>query len=117
MNENANELVDTESRLVRTTFEQDVIRQAREASARILSNKDYIDRQRWPDWKAIGQAFEIGQNAAMRTAGTNKPYGPRYRKAIRNWLDTAGLAEVLNDKTKHDKEVRSRLRFLTKNND
>ena len=106
----ATKLIDDDAgRLSETTKEGEIVSQAQEAAKRIRSNNNYVTCQRWSDWCTIAQALQIGQSEAMRAAGTNKPQGPRYRKAFSEWLASAGLEDIA------DKDVRCRLLYLNKN--
>ena len=66
----------------------DIVAQAKEAWGRLKS------RATFADWLAVGRAIEIGKQAALRAAGTNRPVGSKYNKAMGKWLKDNGLAEV-----------------------
>ena len=59
-------------------------------------------RRGWDDWVVIGEALEVGRAEVMRIVGTNEPRGPRFEKAMAEWLVTNGFKEI-------DKGTRSRL--------
>jgi hypothetical protein len=72
----------------------EIVRRAQEALKRVSCNFD--------DWLDIGAAVEAGRTEAMRAAGTNKPRGKRFAKAMAAWLREHALTGV-------EKGVRSRL--------
>jgi hypothetical protein len=45
-------------------------------------------------WKAIAIAVAIGRQQALLAAGTNKPYGKLYARAINAWLEANGFREM-----------------------
>jgi hypothetical protein len=52
------------------------------------------DTQTWPDWCAACEALLAVQTLAMAVARTNKPQGPRYRKAIKHYLGCHGFDRI-----------------------
>ncbi|CCE11732.1 hypothetical protein BRAS3843_770030 [Bradyrhizobium sp. STM 3843] len=68
--------------------DQDVIAAARAAWKRIRT------RPLFSDWMAIGKALVVGKAQCLHQARVNKPYGPVYMRAMRTWLDSAGLGDV-----------------------
>jgi hypothetical protein len=52
------------------------------------------DTQTWPDWRAVCEAQLAVQTLAMAAAQTNKPQGPRYRMAIKNYLVCYGFDRI-----------------------
>jgi len=52
------------------------------------------DTQTWPDWCAACEAQLAVQTLAMAAAQTNKPRGPRYRKAIKHYLVCHGFDRI-----------------------
>lgn len=52
------------------------------------------DTQTWPDWCAACAALLAVQTLAMAAAQANKPQGPRYRMAIKNYLVCYGFDRI-----------------------
>ena len=52
------------------------------------------DTQTWRDWCAVCEAQLAIQTLAMTAAQTNKPQGPRYRMAIKNYLVCYGFDRI-----------------------
>jgi hypothetical protein len=75
-----------------------IVQRGREAAHRLINGTAF------EDWIAVGHAVQVGRAAAMRDAGTNKPDGAKYAKALGRWLADNGL-----DKVAADKGMRSRL--------
>jgi hypothetical protein len=67
-----------------------------------------LEHATWPDWCAVAMALAAGRTIAMQEASTNKPQGPRYRKAIGNWLRIWGFDRI-------DKSDRTRLLEISGN--
>jgi hypothetical protein len=72
----------------------EIVRRAQEALKRVSCNFD--------DWLDIAAAVQAGRTEVMRAAGTNKPHGKRFAKAMAAWLRERALDGI-------DKGVRSRL--------
>jgi hypothetical protein len=51
-------------------------------------------RRRWEQFDIIGQAMLAARTETMRKAGTNRPYGVRYRKLWAEWLRETGLKDM-----------------------
>jgi hypothetical protein len=66
---------------------EDVIGEAREAWSRIKGSA----RKNWDDWLAVGRALVVGRTEALKSAGTNRPVGTRYNRAMSEWLILNGL--------------------------
>ena len=50
---------------------------------------------RWEtEWTDLIMALAIGRASALHAAETNKPQGPRYRKAIGTWLRCYGFDQI-----------------------
>lgn len=49
------------------------------------------------EWLLIGEAISIGRARALAEAGTNKPYGVRYHKAMAIFLQETGFNEIGDD--------------------
>jgi hypothetical protein len=45
------------------------------------------ERETYDKWLAVARSLAIGRSQAMRAAGTDVPKGPRYGKALRDWLE------------------------------
>jgi len=52
------------------------------------------DTETWSDWCAACEAQLAVQTLAMAAAQTNKPRGPRYRKAIKHYLVCHGFDRI-----------------------
>ena len=72
----------------------EIVRRAQEAVQRLSRSFD--------DWLDMAAGVQVGRTEAMHTAGTNKPSGKRFAKAMSAWLHEHKLAGI-------DKAVRSRL--------
>jgi hypothetical protein len=59
------------------------------------------------DWLDLGEAVQLARTEAMRTAGTNKPRGKKYQRAVAAWLQEHKLGGI-------DKAARSRLLNILK---
>jgi hypothetical protein len=81
---------------------EQVIRAGQEAWKRLSSGLT------WSDWVLVGEALQVGQAEAMRTAHTNAPEGRRFNSEIGQWLKA-------NDFDRIDKGTRSRLLTCLKN--
>ena len=57
----------------------------------------------WRDWMFIADGMAVGQAKAMRAAGTNRPYGKAFTRAMREWLNERPWAN------RYDKGTRSNL--------
>ena len=43
----------------------------------------WLDRDKtWEAWLRIGKAFQEVRTVAMKSAGVNRPFGPRYRDSV-----------------------------------
>jgi len=51
-------------------------------------------RPQYDDWILIGRCLSIARAAALKAAGTNKPYGARYMRAMADWLSSHGLDDI-----------------------
>jgi hypothetical protein len=45
----------------------------------------------WSDWLDVARALVIGRTAASAVAGTNRPVGSIYNRALGTWLRENGL--------------------------
>ena len=72
----------------------EIVRLGQEAMAR--------KRRAYDDWLAIAEALQFGRAEVMRALHTNEPCGPRYEKAMSEWLIAHSFKEI-------DKGTRSRL--------
>ena len=70
---------------------------AEEAGERIKSGSH------WRDWMFLADGFAVGQAKAMRAAGTNRPYGKAFTRAMGDWLKARPWANG------YDKGTRSNL--------
>jgi hypothetical protein len=70
---------------------------AEEADERIKSGSH------WRDWMFVADGFVVGQAKAMRAAGTNRPYGKAFTRAMGDWLKARPWANG------YDKGTRSNL--------
>ena len=75
----------------------EVIRRGQAVLARLECNLTWD-----PDWRDLILALGAGRDMALRAAGTDKPQGPKYRKAIGPWLRCYGFDRI-------DEADRSRL--------
>jgi hypothetical protein len=58
----------------------------------------WLDRDKtWEAWLRIGRAFMEVRNVAMRTAGTNRPFGPLYRDVFGRLLLQFKFTERIKD--------------------
>ena len=60
----------------------------------------------WLDWMDIAEGLETGQVEAIRSSGSNGPYGRGYTKAFGKWLSTRPWAKNI------DKGTRSNLLWI-----
>jgi hypothetical protein len=67
--------------------EGDEIAAGREAWRRPCSR----ERKDFDDWLVFGRARLVGRAQALRIAGTSRPFGKRYTRAMRQWLDENGV--------------------------
>jgi ribonuclease Z len=51
------------------------------------------ERRSWVDWLAVGRALQIGRTEVLKIAGTNRPVGTTYNRAMGTWLRNNGLAD------------------------
>ena len=58
--------------------------------------------QHWTDWMLIADGLMRGRAKAMFAAGTNKPKGKGYGKAMKEWMDTRPWARELDNPTRND---------------
>jgi hypothetical protein len=71
----------------RLMAEGDEIAAGREAWRRPCSR----ERKDFDDWLVVGRALLVGRAQALRIAGTSRPFGKRYARAMRQWLDETAL--------------------------
>lgn len=58
----------------------------------------WLDRDKtWEAWLRIGKAFMEVRNVAMHSAGTNRPFGPRYRDVFGRLLMQFKFTERIKD--------------------
>lgn len=62
--------------------DDDAVSAGRDAWARLRER----ERAAWPDWLTVGRALIIGRTEALKAAGTNRPVGTRYNRAMGDWL-------------------------------
>jgi hypothetical protein len=86
-----------------TQNDDEIVARGRTAAERLAGG------QTWTDWVAVGRAFRVGRNFAMRIASTNQPKGKRYALAFGLWLKHKQLDQVA------DKGTRSNLLDLIDN--
>jgi len=48
----------------------------------------------WQDWTLVARALAVGREQAMKTAKSNRPYGPAYTRAMRQWIDDNGFSAI-----------------------
>lgn len=58
----------------------EIIRMGEEAMERLAKG------QSWEVWVKVMRALDAGRSTAMLEANSNRPQGPRYKKAFRKWL-------------------------------
>jgi len=68
----------------------DQIAAGREAWQRIREH----GRKSFDDWITVAKALAIGRSATLQAAGTNRPVGTTFNRAMGQWLRQAGLDGV-----------------------
>jgi hypothetical protein len=66
------------------------IAEGREALSRLRR----VGQTSWEDWLLVAHALAAGREQAMKTAQTNRPYGPNYYRAMRHWIDANGFGDL-----------------------
>lgn len=49
------------------------------------------------NWRKVALAVSIGRHHALREAGQNKPFGPKYSRALNQWLDANHFREMAEE--------------------
>ena len=62
----------------------------REAWQRIRAHA----RMNWQDWLTVARALTIGRTEALKAAGTNRPVGTAYNRAMGAWLRENGFDTI-----------------------
>jgi len=69
---------------------EDAISEGREALSRLRR----VGQTTWEDWLLVAHALAVGREQAMKEAKTNRPYGPKYYRAMRHWIDANGFSDM-----------------------
>ena len=75
----------------------------KEKLAEEADDRVYKKDAHWTDWMFIADGIAVGQAKAMRAAGTNRPYGKAFTRAMGSWLKDRPWAN------RYDKGTRSNL--------